>query len=439
MADGRVLIASGGDPLAPSPSWDRYDDLPNCRCPGWEMTTGRSSVFERTDVGTAQVTFQDRGGVLDTDALVGRAIQLQIRDPVAATWESSFRGVVDEIEYGVSPTGQFSTVQLNCVDMFAFLSRVGMVKYPLMGHEPTLGNQGSVTYAAQTVQNRMRKLFEDALIPEEMYVAFTGNVWVWDHAYDVGESILNAIRDAADAEFPGIANVYVDRIGRVCFHGRRSRFDPDGTADGADWIFVRWAAGDEAATIADSSRAQVRGFSFTRASSLIYNAAVAWPIQIPVVGKTWAREFPEKAKDDQWWIDDTSKGIYGYRAMPPMGDLMTMRHQFNGNDGAEECRLFARYFVENYKAPMKTIQSCQVKSIHPSDPRAAATWGLLTRMDISDMLNLTIAAGGVTNQDFFVEGFQKTVRVLGPDFDYVEVSPNLTPDARYEIDPFDDA
>ena len=41
---------------------------------------------------------------------------------------------------------------------------------------------------------------------------------------------LDAIQTAADAEFPGVANVYVDRLGRLCVHGRLAKFDPVGTS-----------------------------------------------------------------------------------------------------------------------------------------------------------------------------------------------------------------
>jgi hypothetical protein len=449
MPDGRVLIA-GGNPLVPSPSWTRYDELTNCRCSGWELTTGRSSVFERTDVGSATVSFHDRAGVLDEDELVGRPIQLQIRNPLTGVWEPSFRGVIDEVEATVSGSAypaHLANVQLNCVDLFAYLSRVEFVLGEGMGDglvgEAARLYAGKVVYLSERVDDRITALLEDAMVPEELYVVFTGNVNVWFQAYDPGDSLVNAIRDAADAEFPGVANVYVDRRGRVCFHGRESRFDPDGTASGADWDFERWAGGDSAAIEADPTRAQVRAFAFTRASSLIYNAAIAWPKWIPnpsgEANTEWGvevREFPEKFKEAQWSTDTASITANGYRAMPPMGDLIIRNNFNNGNSGTLETQKMAQYFVQNYAAVQKSIRACTFKAIHPDDARASATWDLLTRIDISDILNLTIAAGGVTDEEYFVEGLTKTVSVLQPDFDYVEVSPNLTPVARYVVDPF---
>lgn len=421
------------------------DELSDCRCAGWSTTVGRSSVFERTDVGTASVLFNDRARVLDVDSLVGCAIQLQIRNPVTGIWEPSFRGVIDEPEFTVSPNAYLANVQLNCVDMFAYLGRVQMVLgeispgVPLMGHPPATDEQaGQIYYEDGSVQLRITKLLQDGRVPPELYIVFTGNVWVWDTLYDVGDSILNAIRDAADAEFPGVANCYIDRKGRFNFHGRYSRFFPEETAaggagGGADWDFMRWKGGDGAAIAADAERAQVRSFGFSRPSSLIYNSAIAWPREEPwpVGSESKARPFPENKKDAQVYLDTTSRDLYGYRAMPPMGDLIIKRHSNDGTTGQEQCQLYAEYMVKNYKDAQKTIRNVSFKSLWPHDYRAEATWDLLCRMDISDALNLSIDAGGVSNRDFFVEGLSKTVRVLQPEFDYVEVMPNLTPASRY--------
>src|SRR4029434_4589333 len=73
-ADGRVLIAPGGNPLDLEPSWEAFDMLSNCRCSGFEITTGRQSEFDKTDAGIASVFFHDRARVLDDPDLVGSPI-----------------------------------------------------------------------------------------------------------------------------------------------------------------------------------------------------------------------------------------------------------------------------------------------------------------------------------------------------------------------------
>jgi len=420
--------------------------------------TGRSNVFEKTDVGTAIVHFEDRNRHLDTDALVGNAIQLQIRNPVTGVWEPTWRGVIDEPTFDVYPLtgGLVSTVQLRCVDLFAYLARVEMVP-GLHGHPPNHGFEGSVTFGVQRVDDRIRTLlygtYDDsatsgngvgkgAQIDPSMSVVFTGNVRLWDTAYDPGESILVGLRDAADAEIPGVANIYVDRHGpgRLVFHGRESRFDPDGTAyPGVEWAFRRWKGGDGAAIAADPTTAQLRSLAYARPSSYIYNAAIAWPKYVAGTKPNTKRTFSERDKEAQVYADLASiSGEYGYRALPPMGDLLVMdgygAHNA-GNDGPTECRGYAEFYVENYKTPHRS-PVVTFKTVRPEDPRGAATWKLLTQLDISDVLALTVGAAGLAAEEYFVEGYRLTVEPLTPTYDYVELTPNLTPVARYAHNPW---
>jgi hypothetical protein len=436
---GRVLIAPG-NPLAASPSWARYDELAQCRCAGWEVDTGRSSVFEVTDVGTATVHFEDRNRTLDTDSLMGRAILLQIRDPVTAVWEPSYRGVIDQATFDVYPmtAGLVSTVQLRCVDMFAYLARVELVP-GVHGDEPTHGNEGSVVYGEEHVDDRIKHLFLDAEVPDPLFVAFTGHSTCWDSKYDPGESVLTALREAADAEFPGIGNILCDRRGRICFHGRQSRFTPEAVVPGGDWTFTRWGVGDADRIAAHSDTAQLRELTYSRDATLIYNAAQAWPAFIPGSKPGWKRVFPEGDKTTQAIINTASRTDYGLRAMPPMADLI-VKETYAGPSysGPALCQLFAAYYVANYGTPHR-IPITTIKSIHPSDPRAAATWAILTRIEISDVINLHVGAAGMSGDPddaYFVEGWHKTVAPLDPNFDYVELTPNLSSVARYATDPF---
>lgn len=464
MPDGRVLIAGTGNPWAATPSWTRFDELANCRCSGWEVVSGRSNVFEHTDVGTATVHFEDRAHVLDTDSLVGRAIQLQIRNPVTGVWVPSWRGVIDEPTFEVYPLtqGLVSTVQLQCVDMFAWLARVEMIPWRFNdagavisqghGHQPPVKSLvGSVWFAEQSVDDRIRTLLyatyndlgaygtsNGAGIPIEMIVVFSGNVLLWDTSYDPGESILVGCRDAADAEHPGVANIYVDRQGpgRLCFHGRLSRFTPESIGD-PNWNFTEWQAGDANAIAASpSNTAQVRAISYTKPSSYIYNNAIAWPMFLLGTKPNTKRAFPEGKKGDQVYRDTASIADYGYRAMPPMGDLIVRaRKPPSTNTGADECKLYAQYFVENYKNPNR-VPVVTFKSMRPDDPRASVTWNLICHIDISDVLRLSVGAAGLSAAEYFVEGYRLTVSPLAPDYDYVELVPNLTPRARYATDPF---
>ena len=93
-------------------------------------------------------------------------------------------------------------------------------------------------------QIRINQALADANWPSGLTSIFTGNVNLHETVYSPGESILTVIHDAADAEFPGVANFYVDRYGVVCFHGRLARFNPSSVASSAThWDFHVWNLG----------------------------------------------------------------------------------------------------------------------------------------------------------------------------------------------------
>ena len=132
-------------------------------------------------------------------------------------------------------------------------------------------------YEDEPVNDRVIALIADAGIDADMEVHTTGNVDVNETLYDPDDVILQALRDTADAEWPGVANLYEDRFGRVVWHGRFARFDPEGTA--ADipglWDFTRW----KAATREDVTTgvAQIHEFSFNRPRARIINSYLAYP------------------------------------------------------------------------------------------------------------------------------------------------------------------
>ncbi len=419
--DGRVLIDVGGNPLAETPTWARFDDLSNCRCSGFEITTGRQSEFDTTDTGEATVMFNDRAQVLNDPDLVGSPIQLQVQDPTTGTWEIQYRGVIDDTTFDVNPNAFVSNVQLRCKDLFDYLAQTEMI-VGVFGQATTTG---SVLYEDQRVDERIEDLLADAGIPDALSIVFTGNVDVWDTFYDSGDSVLVALRDAADAEFPGIANLYIDRFGRICFHGRFARFDPDTvSASASGWDFQRWAAATRADVV--TGQAQIRRFTFNRPRTRIINAAIAWPRY-----QSSGAVFLEADKAGQVRTDATSITRYGYRAKPPMGDLIIKRNFNNSNSGVNECGLFADFYVNNYATPRTNVQTVTFMSVPPDHPVASETWGLLLQADISDICALTIDEAALSAEDYYIEGFLKTVRVLNPEFDMVETTPNLTPFAYY--------
>src|SRR5205823_3997120 len=127
--------------------------------------------------------------------------------------------------------------------------------------------------------DRILEILTDAGIDPSMSILASGNVQVIATQYNADESALTALRDAADAEFPYIGNIYVDRSGVVCFRGRYSRFAPDDVAAelASLWDFTRWKVGDGKAIQSDPTRAQMRLFSYSRDRAELINAAICYP------------------------------------------------------------------------------------------------------------------------------------------------------------------
>ena len=420
---GRVLVAESDGPLVASPTWTRYDTLSGVGCSGYDIHRGRQSEFDITETGTATVFFNDTNQTLNDNSLVGLQCMLQIRNPVTSTWVPAYRGFIDDITYDVDPSGVKSNVQFQLVDMFDFLGSVTMV-VGTFGNTPPAGREGNVFYEDGRVDDRITALLTDAGLPSGLQVVFTGNVDVQETLYDATDTILQAVRDAADAEFPGVANVYVDRIGNVQFHGREARFDPATTAASASgWDYNTWKAGDGLAISGDSSYAMVKEFAFNRPRSRIVNTALAYP-----------RGIREDHISNLIWEDTSSISTYGRRGWTAP-DLLTLRNFNNGNTGVDEAILYAKHYYLNYSVPRKNIQRLKVTSLHPGDSYAASNWAFVTGIDISDLV--TVNMGDATiNEDFFVEGVDISARPATDTYDYVEIVPNLTPKAFYTTDPF---
>lgn len=272
-------------------------------------------------------------------------------------------------------------------------------------------------YEDGPVDGRMDDLADDAGLDPDMYVHFSGNVEVLESVYGDNDVILSAMRDAADAEFPGVGNVYVDRYGREVFHGRLAKFDPDTTSSGAEWDFTRWAA----ATRGDvtSGRAQIREFSYSMPRSRIINSYLAYPRGM------WEAEIQYQVQ-----TDPTSISTYGHRG-EQAPDLIIKEHKTNGNNAADECLLFGLYYVSNYAEPRKNIDRCVFRSLPPDEDRAADVWALMTRADISDVIHFFVDEAGMADEEFFIEGVSGSCRVGPPNYDFVTFTPNLSPAAYY--------
>lgn len=437
-----MSVAFDADMLDADPTWTVIDTL--TKVAQIQVRDGRQSELDQTEAGTCTVFLHDTTGLFDPNnasspyfgKLDGKPVAVAVYDPVSEEWVPQWRGFIDDWRYRIEPVigpdGKpiLANIKLECVDMFDYLARAEMA--PGVDGKNTAGvdgavdadvSDGAVQYSAQSVKERIEDILEDAGVPDGLSVVFTGNVNVQRTIYDLDDSYLSALRDAADAEFPTVANCYVDKLGRFVFHGRLARFDPEATAAGATpgaWVFTRWKAGDGTAVQADSENAQIREFTYARSRSSIINKATCYP-----------EGTDEADVPGQVVVDSASIGSYGIHAWSAE-NLIVDEGTTTGNDALTECLLFAAYQVANLAQPLNRVETITFKTLRPDDPRAAATWPFLTGVSISDVVTVSVGypgGTGVQATDYYVEGREMTVTPLQPGFDMVVLSLNLSPAA----------
>jgi hypothetical protein len=412
-----------------SPTWTRLDNMGNLRVSEVSIRRGRQDEFEATGTGEMTVTFNDRDGDVDPTTVdwISRPIAFAVRDPVTDTWHPRFRGSVDDHHYDLDPSGLVKgTVVIEAVDALDYFANFELAP-GIAGDTPPAQSDGYVFYEDTAVtgpQIRINQALADASWPSGLSSIFTGNVNLLETVYSPGESILAVIHDAADAEFPGVANFFVDKYGVVCFHGRLARFDPATVSSTAThWDFNTWTAG--------TGGVQIRPpFQATRTRRLVRNAAMCYPQNIVQADRA-----------NQVVTDPTSIATHGVRSWSAE-NLITKDGITSGLTGDEECLTFANYIVANYKDPQTRIDQLTLKALRPEDVRGPDLWEMVTQVDISDQVTVTRAfpgGGGVTAQTYFVEGITETWRPLVKDLDtgypFLEMTLDLSPTTYWTTEP----
>lgn len=404
------------------PTWTRLDNAGGgLRLSSVDIRRGRQDEFERTATGTLTATFNDRDGDVDPTLVdwISRPVAFAVRNPVTDTWHPRFRGALDDHGYDLDPSGLVKgTVTLEAVDALDYFANF-QLQPGLAGDPPPAQSAGFVFYEDTLVtgpQIRINQALADCGWPSGLSSIFTGNVNLLETVYSPGETIETVIRDAADAEFPGIGNLFVDRYGVVCFHGRNARFDPVGTAATAThWDFHEWDAG--------TGGIQIRPpFSCSSTRRLVRNQAMCYPMDL-------------KAEDRSGQVVTAPgfPGLHGGRGWAAE-NLLTKNGIVTGNTGPEECLAFAQYIVDNYAEPVPRVSQLSFKALWPSDVRGPDLWDFVTQVDIADRVTLTRAhpgGGGFAAETYFVEGISETWRYghrdLDTGFPFLDMTLDLSP------------
>lgn len=408
---------------------------------GWTIDRGRNYELDKMGTGTASISTIDTSGLLDptnaTSPFQGKLQPMKqagiaMQNPVTGAWSTLYRGYANGFSYDLDITEKALRGTVDLVDAMDVLSRTELVPGQAGGTDtaasnkstPT-GGEGDIFYAAQNVDDRIRAALADGNWPSSLTTIFTGNVTCQQIVYPPRTTVLQVIQDAADAEFPGVANVYVSREGYVTFHGREARFNPDV----AQYGIGHWHAGDLAAIAAGAGNvAPIASLSFARDAEHIYNAILSTPQNIA-----------DADIAGQQITDDTSITDFGPRSLS-FENLVTNTGLNDGNGPNDEVLLFSTYYADNYPQPQDRIKSVTFRPVSPSDANAAPLWKLMCGVELNDLLTITTThpgGGGFAAVDFFVEGIHYVADgQLGSLAPNVTLTLDLSPRAFYDTDPF---
>lgn len=431
-----VSIAFGDTWDDTTPTWVRIDTLNGVNVSEWKIDRGRPNEFAKTGTGTATVRGFDTVGIFDPTNATGtyfgdlvphKQAAIALYDPVLAAWHTVFRGFVEGWKYRLAPTRNHFEFEIQLVDGFALLAAMelqpgeaGVVPLP-DGVEA-----GNVFYedTEGSVRDRLEAVLNDVGWPAALSDLFTGNVRVREKVYGAGTSALAALQEAADAEFPGVANLYMSKEGVLTFHGRQPRFRPDVAEYGINERDV----GDDSATDLDDTVVPLSAFEFDMDDANICNQCLAYP----------EGALPTEI-DGQLFMDSAAITAYGMQSLT-FDNLQTLDGLATSNTALEETLLFATYYVENYKAPYPRISRMTFRPRMPDHRLASAVWLMLCRAEISDKLNVFTThpgGGGFTDEAFFVEGLHYVCRPGNDEIPDVTLDVDVSPAARWTTNPFD--
>jgi len=411
------------------PAWQRLDDTYNVR--SWEIDRGRQNEMSKTSTGTAVVELVDRDGDFDPTNTAGAFYQLQplshaaiaLQNPTTFVWSTLFRGYVSQIVWEPYQREDAANVTIHLVDALALFAACEM--------RPNFGDdfvQGNIVFYEDTnldaVQTRINKVLDTLGWPANLRSVFTGNVALQQTVYAPRSSALQVLQDAADGEFPDIANVYIGgpkNPGEVVFHGRFARFHPEDVSYGIETFQL----GDDTAAAAASGTVRISPpLTASLDDTLIYTSALATPQNIA------DGDIPGQYREDT--TSSAAKGLRTWSA-----ENLTTRSG-NGTDGLDETKKFADYYVINYVNAKLRVGALTVKSRKlDGSPGSNATWHLLGAVDISDIIHLTTThgGGGGFNTDFYVEGVHYRARP-GGDAPILELTLDVSPKSAYDWNPF---
>jgi hypothetical protein len=412
--------------------------------------------LSKTETGVSQLKFVDTDGLYDPtnsgSFLYGqmdpmRQAAIAITNPVDSSISTLFQGYIGNLNYDFDVSMKFAIVTIDLVDALAVFANMPMFA-PRFGDSAEVAVAGLEGYSTSDVYfqgaggaywgtddhwgpgsnsyhiGRINRILDQARWPSGKRQIFSGNVALQEVIYDRGTTVLEALFDCADAEFPGVANLYMSKDGRVIFHGRHARFSP---ANYASYGIRTWHAGDLTNSRANPTYAPLAELVWDKGTDDIINSVLALPQGID-----------EALVPGQVYEDSSSITTYGYRAEEFKDLLVYKGEKVPRNNMLQETRLFGQYYVDNFKLPRNTIKQAVFKVKSQDHSNALALWNLICGVEISDIvyIHTTHPAGGGFNESFFVEGIHYEAKPMKDNFPEINLTLDLSPAIYYASDPF---
>lgn len=430
-----VGVAYGADSLANSPTFTDVSSYVT----GFSTRRGRQYLTDRTEAGTADVRFVDTDGKLDPTNSAGTfypmdpnaPARIQLRNAFTGSYVTIFRGLIQGCPQTIRADGApIDRGSIPLADLFSLLALKELPPgvdfdvlaspgtYPAGAPPQGTNTTGNITYAEQTVQDRMYAILADVGFPSGLLNIFDAGARAQQMTYSPGYTALAALQDTADAEFPGVANIFVDKAGILSFRGRLSRSD---TGGGNPYGVNTWQCGDTAAVSGDSSLASLAhgDFVIDRDVAKVINNALFTPQGIA-----------DADIAGQLVVDSTSITQFGPRAITG-ANLITAGATAGpyAGDPLGETLMFGQFYVDNFKAAHTRIVQATFRPVPAGAANASAHWNLMCNAEIGDILEVTVTfphGDGFTAEDYFIEGISYELQAAGDNPD-VTMTLDLSP------------
>jgi hypothetical protein len=391
---------------------------------GLSTRRGRPDEFTPVETGEASIRLQNRTGAFDPtntggpfygDLLPLRPSKISFANPITGgAAVDVFTGYLEDLAFSrQGPRGAMAVASL--VDGFELFANADV-------NTSASGRVFGSAFAAQHVDDRIKAAAADAGWPAARTRVATGNVNVRGAVYEAGSKELQVLQDAAAAEFPGVAMLFMDKSGFLAFSGRGIRFDPTSYPD---WV-TRWRVGDAASCALDPTLLPIAkdALEWSFGKEQLYNDVVCAPDGVS-----------STAINSNHVIDATSIGRYGHRSLEFLG-LQILNGTTSGKTGLAECLDYSHYYVNNYKVPRDRITSIEFhgQMDNGETPLMGALWNFILHVEVNHIVEVhTInpGGGGINAVDYYVEQISNDVARLNETVPNWTMRLGLSPRARF--------